>query len=207
MTEAATAAARTRDLAAALGSPLRTLLVSSRDTLDGWLHRSRRRRARARLRGLSPARVLFVCLGNVCRSPYGERVWLRSAGRGRPAESAGFIGPGRSPPDTALDVARARGIDHGDHRSRAASAEMLRAADAVFVFDRLNVAHLRATRFVPARRILWLGDFDPKWVGKRAIIDPWGKSASDFERTFERIERCVADAVEALGVGQDGSGP
>ena len=51
---------------------------------------------------------------------------------------------------------------------------------------------------VDFNKVYWLGDFDPIWAGKRAIIDPWGKTLADFLSTFERIERCVDEVVAVL---------
>ena len=122
------------------------------------------------------------------------------------AESAGFIGPGRAPPDTALEAARARGLDHQAHRSREITPEMLARAGAVFVFDRYNVARLRSLPGPIGAPVFWLGDLDPVWAGKRAIIDPWGKSPEEFDRTFERIDRCVDVLTETLELSASGSG-
>ena len=149
------------------------------------------------MRAAPPSSVLFICLGNICRSPYAEAV-LRVRAAGIDVASAGFIGPGRSPPERALDAARARGIDHASHRSREVTADMLARADTVFVFDRFNVARLRALPGPAHPRVLWLGDLDPSWSGKRAVIDPWGKEPEEFERTFERIDRCLDVLVDTL---------
>ncbi len=116
----------------------------------------------------------------------------------RHVDSAGFIGPGRPPPDTALEVARSRGIEHANHRSKTLTPELLESADVVFLFDRFNVARLRRFGGRAPRRVFWLGDFDPMWAGKRAIIDPWGKPRKEFERTFERIERCIDEVARVL---------
>ena len=173
-------------------------MVAARDGIDGLLHARRRRRAAERLARLAPRSLLFVCLGNICRSPYAARVLsARAAGHVR-AESAGYIGPGRAPPCEAQEIARGRGIDHGDHVSSLVTAEQMDAADVVFVFDRFNLRDVRATPGVRLDRVLWLGDFDPVWTGKRAIIDPWGKVRSEYEATFVRIERCIDEVIRAL---------
>jgi len=174
------------------------MLVTLRDWIDGRLHARRRRRAIRRMLSVAPSSVLFVCLGNVCRSPYAASVWRRDSRI--PAQSGGYLGPGRSPPDEAIRVARARGIEHASHVSKLVTAEMLRTADLVFVFDRFNVAQL-ARAGARLDRVVWLGDFDPVWTGKRAIIDPWGKSIDEFASTFERIDRCVGEAARLLARG------
>jgi len=178
---------------------VRRLLALLRDRLDGLIHPYRLARARRQLGALKPHNALFVCLGNICRSPYAERVLLQRANGAVRAKSAGFIGPGRAPPDEALEVARSRGIEHGDHVSTAFSRDLAEKADVIFVFDRHNARMVRDTPGVKAERVVWLGDLDPQWAGRRAILDPWGKPLVEFERTFERIERCVDEVVRALG--------
>lgn len=155
---------------------------------------------------LGPRSTLFLCYGNVCRSPYGER-WWQSHAPEIDARSAGFFGPGRAPPDIALEVARRRGVEHSDHVSQSVTDQLLETADAVFVFDRFHLRMLWEHGGISPERVFWLGDFDPLWSGKRAIADPWGKSEEEFDATFARIERCVDQALRALGAATSaGSG-
>lgn len=185
---------------------LRRILVAVRDRWDAHRHPTRHVSARGRLETWGADHIVFVCLGNVCRSPYAARVAMaRRNGPDLAVDSAGFIGPDRSPPDTALRVAKRRGIDHGDHRSKLLTPELAEKADALFIFDRYNVARLRTSFPGHADRMIWLGDLDPKWSGKRAIIDPWGKDEAEFEETFARIERCVDVVLEVLAT-PEGSG-
>ena len=171
--------------------PARRTPVRVRDHLDGTLHPRRRERAVSRLQELRPRSVLFLCLGNVCRSPYAERVLASLEPAGVEIRSAGFIKPGRPAADLALEVAAARGIDHSDHRSRLVTREDMETADAVFFFDRHNKARLREYGFARWDRAFWLADLEPDWGGRRAILDPWGKPREEFERVFDRIDRCV----------------
>lgn len=177
---------------------LRRGLVAARDRLDRVLHPYRRRRAAARLAGLAPDCVLFVCLGNVCRSPFAAYLLEARTGGAIRSGSAGFIGPGRAPPPEALQVAASRGIRHEGHVSRVLASADLDPACALFVFDRFNARDVRARAGAESRRVFWLGDFDPEWSGKRAILDPWGKPVADFEITFDRIARCVDEVARIL---------
>ena len=187
---------------------LRRLLVSFKDRYDRHRHPERHRRARAWLQDNRPRTILFVCLGNVCRSPYAERIARVRLTREVFVDSAGFIGPDRSPPEDALAVARRRGVEHGDHRSKIITGGMAAEADAVFVFDRFNVARMRSQLPGLEGKTLWLGDLDPSWTGKRAIKDPWGNPESEFEVAFERIERCIDVIAEVLDptAGHPGEG-
>lgn len=179
-------------------SAVRRQLVRVRDAIDARRHPGRLHDARARLAALEPESILFVCLGNICRSPYAAHVLDRRVRDGVDVASAGFILPGRPPPEAAVEAAAARGVATAEHRSRVVTEASLGAADAVFIFDRFNATRLRAAGSVPRERLFWLGDFDPTWAGKRAIIDPWGKPLVEFDRTFTRIDRCIVEVVEAL---------
>ena len=68
----------------------------------------------------------------------------------------------------------------------------------VLVFDRTHVKRIR--REHPATRVpvILLGDYDPEWAGRRAILDPWGMSDHVFDETFARIDRCAEALLRAL---------
>ncbi len=120
-----------RRLRAALPDWLAVPLRGLRHAPDRLLHPLRRRRARRAVRARrDAARILFLCLGNICRSPYAAAV-LRRELSGRPdapaVESAGLLAPGRPSPPEARRVAARRGVDLAAHRSRRIGAA--RAAD------------------------------------------------------------------------------
>lgn len=178
---------------------LRALIVAGRDLVDARRHPSRHATAMRRLGALRPRSLLFVCLGNICRSPYAE-VAMRAKVGDLTIGSGGFILPGRQPPIEALMSATSRGVRHESHRSRLVTAAEAANSDAVMVFDRFNVRDLRRHKLLSTgAHLFWLGDFDPLWSGKRAIVDPWGGSPDDFDRTFTRIDRCLDQIATVLG--------
>lgn len=164
---------------------------------DRLLHPLRGRKARRLLRR-RPQSVLFVCLGNICRSPYAAEAFRGlAADPGLAVDSAGFIGPGRPSPDLALQTARQRGIDLGAHRSRVVTADSLAAAELVVVMDPGQAQRVRAMG-VAAGRVLVLGDLDPVPIRKRAIRDPFEQEAAVFSATFDRIDRCLRALADEL---------
>jgi protein-tyrosine phosphatase len=182
---------------------LRRMLVSLRHLFDRLCHAPRRNASVKRLQAVGARRsirsVLFVCLGNVCRSPYAASS-LRKAmdGERMHADSAGFMGPGRNPPDRAIEAAAERGVHHAAHVSKLVSREMIERADAIFVFEASHARKLRELSDKRSAPVFLLPDFDSVWAGKRLIADPWGRSLEDFRRTFARIDRCLDTVRSAL---------
>src|SRR5262245_49404600 len=91
------------------------------DEVDRALHPFRHRAALLRVRERPPRTILFVCHGNICRSPFAAAAAVRRfadiGGDAAAIGSAGFIGPGRPCPPTAQEAARAAGVDLSWHRS------------------------------------------------------------------------------------------
>jgi protein-tyrosine-phosphatase len=170
---------------------------------DALLHRRRNERARETVRRLAPVRsVVFLCHGNVCRSPFAAAVFDRLARESHRiravVSSAGFIGPGRQPPAEALAAASRRSYELDGHRSQLATPTLLRAADLIVVMSAAQARAAYLTGGSPRGAIVVLGDFDPAPIDQRTILDPWGHSGAVFDESYERIERCVRELVAAI---------
>jgi len=137
--------------------------------------------------------VLFVCHGNLCRSPYAarafrERLTPELSDRIR-VESAGFVGQGRRSPQRAVAAADERGVGLRRHASRLIEAGVVRASDLVVVMEPgQRRAMLR--RFGTTRALV-LADLDPEGGQGRVIRDPMWKSRETFAEVYARIDRCV----------------
>ena len=91
-------------------------------------------------------RLVFVCSGNICRSPFAERFALS---KGINAVSCGTTAKGGAPGDpTAIQVAQSFGIDLEDHASKRVSEVDFSASDLIVVMD---VHHLAAVEHVSER--------------------------------------------------------
>jgi protein-tyrosine phosphatase len=188
-------------LIAGLKAPLKWLLgVATRS-----LHPLRRRAAERRLETGVPYRsVMFICLGNVCRSPYAEvsfRAIIARSNRGGPAvDSAGFIGPDRGSPETAVAVATARELDLTPHVSKLMTQALTTANDLIVVMEPRQERALRRRFATRGSTLLVLGDLDPQPPTRRRILDPWGGDPERFRGTFDRIDRCLEELARIVAV-------
>jgi len=140
-------------------------------------------------------KVLFVCMGNICRSPTAEGVFRATvdrAGLGNQIaiDSAGthayHIG---EPPDTrAQAAARRRGFDLGGLRGRKATSSDFETFDYVLAMDEENFDNLMAicpTGF--EKRIQLFLDYAPDRP-ERSVPDPYFGGDAGFERVLDMIE-------------------
>jgi protein-tyrosine phosphatase len=170
---------------------------------DRLRHAGRRRRALQSLRAAPPGVVLFVCHGNICRSPYAEVALRRAVGGGVRVLSAGFIGPGRPTPAHGRTVAAERGLDLGSHRSQLLSEELVGGSELVVVMDTGQAAAIRR-QYGAGTRVLILGDLDPDPIDTRTVRDPYDQEAEVFAAVYDRIDRCIGELARALATGGRG---
>jgi protein-tyrosine-phosphatase len=180
------------------------LVRELRQLSDRLLHASRRRAALAALRRAvrPPKSVLFVCHGNMFRSPFAAAVLRRALGgagvSGVRVESAGLLTAGRPVPPEAITAAARRGIDLTRHTSQLVLADMVRTADLVVVMDEVQRRTVCERFGRWPRDVLLLGDFDPAAIASRAIEDPVERGPEVCERVYARVERCVGQLGRAL---------
>jgi protein-tyrosine phosphatase len=144
-------------------------------------------------------KVLFVCLGNICRSPLAEAAFRAEADRvglDAKADSAGTGDWHRGePPDRrAIAAARRNGVDVTGLRARQVRPEDFDRFDHILALDADNLADLNALRPAASRaRLSLLLDHVPGREGE-AVADPYYGGDSDFDVTW----RDVTEAARAL---------
>lgn len=156
---------------------------------------------------MTPPRILFVCTGNICRSPTAEAVLLhRAQARGIEvvADSAGTSAEeaGNPPDRRARAAARARGYTLPDRRARPVRAADFTGFDRVLA---MTTAHLRTLeRRAPpdglARLQLFM-DF-VRADGPRDVPDPWYGDDAGFEQVLDLIEAGVDGLILDLERGR-----
>jgi protein-tyrosine phosphatase len=149
--------------------------------------------------------LMFICKGNICRSPFAA-AWARRIAPHLEIGSAGLRVPASIPsPETAVETAARLGIDLGGHRSMPLTEELIRRFDLTIVMEPWHAA---AFEQMAAGTGGWalLSRFDPVETGWRSraharfhIEDPYGRDPQAFEQCFRRIQRCVAELVERCG--------
>lgn len=197
MRELAIPGARRRMAAAIAGA--RGIARVAKHAPDRLLHARRQRRALQLLQSRAlPRSILFVCSGNVCRSPYAEASFRRRLAHGLSpltvdmrVESAGFFGPGRPPPPEALEAARRLGVDLSQHKSQLLTRELVQRTDLVLVSEAPQASELRRRFGASKEQIVVLGDLDPGTIDTRTICDPWEQRIDVFLASYQRIDRCL----------------
>lgn len=147
--------------------------------------------------------ILFVCLGNICRSPMAEgalRLLARERGLSVTCDSAGtncwHVG---EPPDRrAQQVAARHGADISHLRGRQVSTGDFRRFTHVVALDRNNLAHLRRIRPEDATADLSLLLDHVAGRAGEAVADPYYGSADGFEQTWADVRAGSAALLDRL---------
>jgi len=186
----------------------RSILRRLSSLLPGEEQRARRREREhfdqlVRRRGTSTLSIVFVCQGNICRSPLGGLL-LTKLLEGLPVRvaSAGMLPRMHNPsPANGVTAARELGIDLSSHRSAHLAPFLAEQATVLVVFDEKNRASILQRYPALAPRILFLGSFleDLDWPSE--IADPDGFDLLRFREIYAHIDRAsiaLAQRIRSL---------
>lgn len=151
--------------------------------------------------------ILFVCLGNICRSPAANGVMLKMAAEADlhvSVDSAG-IGSwhvGQLPDPRMRACGKRHGYDFNHHARQVCKADFDNF-DLIFGMDAQNIADLR--RLAPsaeaAKKIRLMADYLTDHQGQRSIPDPYYGDDADFDFALELIEDASRQIIKQLQKG------
>lgn len=140
-------------------------------------------------------RVVYVCLGNICRSAYGDKVAREF---GLEVASLGLsTSTGAASPTEAIDAARRRGIDLNGHRALDWGDFMVRPGDLFLVME-VRQAHELRRRLGPRGDVqvcllgMWCSPIMPH------LHDPFSLSAAYFDTCFTRVRHATVRLEKVL---------
>lgn len=148
-------------------------------------------------------KILFVCTGNICRSPFAEAL-LKNVARQRGlgkirAKSAGLLAlPGNSATDLAQQVATEYGVDLSDHKAQSISEDLILWCDLVLVMEKAQEESLVAAFPDAEGNVLLLRHFARHGSRRRGIADPYGLRYEAYRFCFLDIQDAVTGLAEYL---------
>ncbi|MEG7347430.1 protein tyrosine phosphatase [Serratia marcescens] len=138
--------------------------------------------------------ILVVCVGNICRSPTGERL-LKQHLPDKEIASAG-IGAlvGKTADKSAISIAEKHQLSLEGHEARQLTKEMCREYSLILVMEKGHIdAVCRLEPEVRGKTMLFA-----HWLGQKEIPDPYRKSAEAFEFVYRLLDDAAQKWAQAL---------
>lgn len=158
-------------------------------------------------------KILFVCLGNICRSPVAEGIFLHQVKSGNldhqlTADSAGTAGYhiGERPHSTSTSVARSYGISL-DHHARQFSRDDFNKFDLIICMDHSNLANVSREALTPEEKAkIYLmrqweqGPLPAEIAQSEDVPDPYYGGIDGFHHVHQLLETCNKNLIAWLSV-------
>ena len=140
--------------------------------------------------------ILFVCLGNICRSPLAEGIaknYIKEKNLNLIIESAGtgHWHVGEKPCENSIKVAKLNGVDISNQKARQVKKEDFKNFDLIVGLDNSNISNLKS---LGCKNPLKLGNFG---FNGECVPDPYFFDGFEgFDKVFEMIDICVKNLID-----------
>ncbi|EQB9157526.1 protein tyrosine phosphatase [Morganella morganii] len=131
--------------------------------------------------------ILVVCMGNICRSPTGERL-LQAHFPNKKVHSAGIIAKDDRPAyDSVIRIAQQHDLCLDNHQSRRLTSELCKEADLILVMENDHIDRIHQQFPETRGKVMLFG----QWLNKTEIPDPHKRSDEMFEHVYQLMEKAV----------------
>ncbi|EOS96442.1 protein tyrosine phosphatase [Erwinia tracheiphila] len=138
--------------------------------------------------------ILVVCIGNICRSPTGEKM-LKAALPYIKVASAGLYAiVDHAADDTASSVASEHGVSLEGHVARQLTSAMCRDYDLLLVMEKKHIDLVNRINPSVRGKTMLFGH----WLNQKEIADPYKKSRDAYEAVYALLENAAQKWVNAL---------
>ncbi|MFH1146504.1 MAG: hypothetical protein V1736_02205 [Pseudomonadota bacterium] len=145
--------------------------------------------------------VLFVCTGNICRSPAAERVFqnaISDLADFRVHSAGTHAREGNQATESMIIACREEDFDLTGHRAKKLTPEMIREAEIVLTMERLHTEYVLSLDLESLEKTFNLAWFAGYPLYTDSIPDPYGCSLREYRRCLSIISQCVTNLCERI---------
>lgn len=132
-------------------------------------------------------KILVICTGNICRSPFGERL-LQQQHPDKVVHSAGISAlVGHEADAMAVQVAKQMGVSLAGHKGQQLTVELCQAYDLILAMEQYHLNYIADLSPTSTGKAMLYGH----WLTDKAIVDPYRQGEAYFQRIFSKIEQAA----------------